>query len=56
MLWALSVIAMWKRKNETGALKPFDLSRSNKLINDALAVVGKIAKLGLPYDESVGGG
>lgn len=50
VLGSLTVVPMWKRKNETRTLQPLHLSRSNELIDDALSVVGKIAKLSLPYN------
>jgi hypothetical protein len=54
MLWALPVVPVRKREDEARTLQPFDFSRSNELIDNALSIVGKIAKLRLPYDKSIG--
>jgi hypothetical protein len=53
MLWTLAIVSMRQGENEARSLKPFDFSRGNKLINDALSVVGKVAKLSFPHDKCI---
>lgn len=50
VLWTLAIVAVRQRHDEAGTLQPFDFSRCDELIDDALAIVGKVAKLGFPYD------
>ncbi len=56
MLGALPIVAVGQRHDQTSALHPFCLARSDELVDDALGVVGKVAELGLPHDEPVGVG
>lgn len=53
VLRTLSVITVRKRHNKTSALHPLDLTRGNKLVDDALSVVGKVTELSLPHNKSV---
>lgn len=55
VLRALSVIAVGQGHDETSTLHPLDFTGGDELVNDALSVVGKVTKLGLPHDKSVGG-
>jgi hypothetical protein len=54
VLWALAVVPVRQRQNQTRSLHPFDLARRDKLINDALGIVRKISKLRFPDDQSIG--
>jgi hypothetical protein len=56
VLGTLAIITMRQREDETGALQPLGLSRSDKLVDNDLSVVGEVTELGLPHDESVGRG
>jgi hypothetical protein len=56
VLRTLSIVAVRQAHDETRTLKPLDLTRGNKLINDNLSGVGKVTELSLPHDESVGRG
>ena len=51
MLRPLSIVTVRQRHDQSRPLKPLDLARSNKLVNDALTVVGKVAKLSFPHDK-----
>lgn len=53
MFGTLTVIAVRKRADKTRALKPFDFTRSNELVNDALGVVGKVAELSFPHHKRI---
>lgn len=54
VLWALSIVSVRQRHDKSSPLHPLDLTGRNKLVDDTLSVVGKVAKLGLPHDESIG--
>lgn len=53
MLRALSVIPMRKRNNQTSALQPLPLTRSNKLIDNTLRIIRKVTKLRFPHRQSI---
>ena len=54
VLGALSVVSMGQGHDEARSLHPLDLTRRDKLVDDALRVVGKVAELRLPHDEGIG--
>lgn len=54
VLGTLTVIAMRQRQYQARTLQPLHFSGSNELIDDALSIVGKVAKLCFPYDKSIG--
>jgi hypothetical protein len=56
VLGTLTIITVGQRHDETGSLHPLDLTRSDKLVNDTLSVVGEVTELGLPHDKGVGRG
>jgi hypothetical protein len=53
MLWALAVISVRQRHDQACPLHPLDFTRCNELINDALSVVCKVTKLGLPHHKCI---
>ena len=56
MLRALTIVTVGQGHDETGSLHPLGLTRGDELIDDTLGVVGKVTKLSLPHDKSVGRG
>lgn len=54
VLRALTIVTMGQVHDKATSLKPLDLARGDELIDDALCVVGEIAKLSFPHDESIG--
>jgi hypothetical protein len=56
VLRTLAIITVRQRDNETGALQPLGLSRSDKLVDNALSVIGEVTELGLPHDQGIRGG
>ena len=54
VLWALSIVTVRKTHDQTTSLQPFALSSCNKLINNALCVVGEITELRLPDGQRAG--
>jgi len=53
MFRALSVISVGEGHHNAGTLKPFHLPGGNKLINDTLRVVCKVAELSLPDNKGI---
>src|SRR5690348_9887373 len=51
MFWSLAIVPVRKTENKTRSLEPFLLAGRDKLINDALSVVRKIAKLRFPHGQ-----
>jgi len=54
VLGTLTIVTVGQRHDKTGSLHPLDLTRSDKLVDDTLSVVGKVTELGLPHDKGVG--
>jgi hypothetical protein len=55
VLRTLSIVTMGKGQNQARALQPLRLARGDKLVNDALSVIGEVTELGFPHYEGVGG-
>lgn len=51
VLGSLSIVTVGHAHDQAGSLEPFDLSRSDELINDTLRVVGKVTELCFPHDQ-----
>lgn len=56
VLRTLTIITVGQREDKTGTLQPLGFTSSDELVNDTLCVVGKVTKLSLPHDKSVGRG
>src|SRR5947209_3891497 len=53
MLGPLPLIAMGQQENQPRFLFPFGTSRGNKLVNDDLSGICKVAKLGFPHYQRI---
>ncbi len=54
MFGAGAFVSVRQHQRQTAHAAPFDLARSDKLVDHDLGAVGKIAVLRLPYDEFLG--
>ena len=56
VLRTLAIVTVGQREDKAGTLQPLGFTSSDELVNDTLCVVGKVTKLSLPHDKSVGRG
>ena len=56
VLRALALITVRQHKRKSGCKAPFYLSGGDELVDKDLCSVGKVAELGFPDNEGVGGG
>src|SRR5579884_1359559 len=51
VFWALSFVAMRQKQHQAGKQIPLILSGADKLVDNDLAAIGKVAELRLPEDQ-----
>ena len=54
VFWALALLAMGEEEDNTASGLPFRFSTDDKLVDDGLSAISKIAELGFPEAEEFG--
>lgn len=56
VLRTLAIVTVGQSEDKAGTLQPLGFTSSDELVNDTLRIVGKVTKLSLPHDKSIGRG